>query len=145
MRWIIGRGHRVHPFFLMFRYNGVNKDRSTQFCRRQAASCWEIRDFIVVGLWSICPVRKESQWAWKPDMKSFTFTSWMYAHYFDLAGRVDGRNITVKCILHVGASCISSSENATWIVLKRVQMQRLVGATSPPQPHVMLPTAKFGF
>lgn len=34
-------------------------------------------------LWSICPAGKEWWQAWKPEIKSFTFTSWMNAHYLD--------------------------------------------------------------
>lgn len=104
-------------FLMMFRQKGVNKNHSN-------------RHFIAVNF----PARKGCQWAWKPETKSFTFTGRMNGHYFDLTRRVDGRNITVKCILHVGAFSISSAENTP---CKTCKCRKCAPATSPLQPRRM--------
>lgn len=151
MRWSIGHGLGADPrthavqalfwsFLMIFRHKGVNKSRSTKVCK------------LLENLSVNFVPRKGCRRAWKPETKSFTFSSRMYAHYFDLTGRVDDRNITVKCILHVGAFSISSAENTPRVILKDMQMKELVEARPSNEPSAAslgrlfwLWTAKFRF
>lgn len=109
-------------FLTMFGHKGVNKSRSIKVCKL-------LENFSV----NFVP-RRGCRWAWKPETKSFTFTSRMYAHYFDLMVRVDDRNITVKCILHVGAFSIASAENTPRVILKDMQMQEVVEVRPSNEP-----------
>lgn len=111
-------------FLMMFRHKGVNKSRSTKVCK------------LLENLSVNFVPRKGCRGAWKPEKKSFTFTSRMYAHYFDLTGRVDDRNITVKCILHVGAfsTLLRTHPESSWKTCKCRSWWKCAPATSLLQP-----------